>query len=276
MSWRWTDLLEQGYLHSKSFLSEDEIDLLRKDYELVFERKTSPYAGRYDTRNVSRTLLAALGDKMRNVATALAAAVGIEADVVVAGYYFATKRANLDHWHQDHDSFYIYQQHRHFLNFWIPIIKPDPKRSNLCVIPFGDLKKRFPDHCGRFEGSGAKTLERRGAETIVHDQENGGGFLLPGDIEEIGVAPELEAGDLLLCRGDIIHRTQDAATNRVAVSVRMTRSKGTINKTKLLSGCAEKKRMIEEGAIYQYLKLVFDEAGVDEMTVAQLMDFGRR
>ena len=52
------------------------------------------------------------------------------------------------------------------------------------------------------------------------------------EFDDIMECPDLLPGDAILIRGDTFHRTQDADTDRVSLSLRMVRSDRTLTKAK--------------------------------------------
>lgn len=117
-------------------------------------------------------------------------------------------------------------------------MKSEVAHANLCVVPFDRLETAIPAYVEALKGSGAKLFYPQGGVTLVCDQDSGEEFVLPVNLEELSVIPLLEPGDLLLPRGDVIHRTQDASIERVAVSFRWTHAESRISKARLLSGGA--------------------------------------
>lgn len=117
-------------------------------------------------------------------------------------------------WHQDHEYYFQYRQHYHCLNFWIVLAKDDPLHSNLSIVPFDRLlaeNVKLHDVAYR---SGATTYGRGKvvravtASTMRHEC----------DLDSLARMPSLSAGDLLLLRGDAIHRMQDPLSDCLAVS----------------------------------------------------------
>ena len=94
---------------------------------------------------------------------------------------------------------------------------------------------------------------------------------LSHSIDYFATSPILNPGDLLLLRGDMIHQTQDNLTTRTSVSFRAHCGKALINKTRLFSGCAQKKLIIEKNSsYYNWIKSRFDLLGKDDITAAEL------
>lgn len=265
----WLDLRTKGFVHAKGFLTEDELSRVSDDYRAqAVKARTN---GNYDAPLASPLLTRSLDSKVSSVTDALRAATGLRADLTVAGLYFSTEKGVNFGWHQDHESYFIYQQHSHYLNFYIPIVKPDAERSNLCLVPFDALERSLsrPDY-QRLVGSGAARFLPEEGRTLVADDERGEQYPLPVNIEDLKVAPRLEPGDLLLLRGDMIHRTEDTDTDRVALSLRRTRGNAVISKAKL-TGASDFKRQIiaNNKSTYGVLLDCFEALREEEITAKQ-------
>ena len=103
------------------------------------------------------------------------------------------------------------------------------------------------------------------ASSVLQDQD-GTTHLAGADLETLAVTPQLEAGDLLLMRGDIFHRTEDHDTDRVALSIRATYSGTMIRRAHLADGGLIKaRRMAKNDASYTAMFRAFDVAGRDEL-----------
>ena len=265
----WGDLKTKGFLHVEQFLTTNELSLLHEDY--LAQTAKSPENGNYNLPPVSQQVILALARKIRKVSEAVLEATGINADMNLPGMYFATERGIKFAWHQDYESYFSLQQHSDYLNFYIPIVKPDARRTNLCVVPFDLLLARTPEEGERIIGAGAQSFYPEGDCTRVTDDENGREYALPVNIESLQVTPHLSVGDLLLLRGDMIHRTQDTDTDRVAVSFRRTSSSAIIRKARTLSGCPAKQLVMSKNpTVYGEVLESFAEARKDEIPARQL------
>ena len=84
--------------------------------------------------------------------------------------------------------------------------------------------------------------------------------------------PSSAAGDCLLLRGDVIHRTQDAETERVAMSFRAATTHATVNRARLAAGSWEKAVMMSKNSRgYERMFRAFEATGRAEMTLDELM-----
>jgi hypothetical protein len=211
--------------------------------------------------------------------SALCAAVhadaGIHGDGRAEASYFSTSTGFAYPWHQDHVSFFIFQQHLDYLNFYIPIIKADLERSNLSVIPFDALTAAAPDEISRLIGAGAcRFLPMTEGTTRVMDDEAGRTFTLPLNLDTLAVTPTLAPGDLLLLRGDVIHKTQEGATDRVAVSFRRVGTQRILKKARLHQGGPTKLAMIAASrALYGPIQQCFARLRRDEVTTGEYLAF---
>jgi hypothetical protein len=261
-----------------SFLDVTELDVLRADYA-AHRSGPAGQAARsnknYAVVTMQIDVLLRFDARLRAFADEVRVATGIYADANVGGLYFATADIQFS-WHQDHEAFFILQDVSQYLNFYLPIIKPDVRRSNLCVVPFDTLLQRAPTQGAKLVGVGASRLVAGGGTTRVFDDENGLEYELPVDIEELAVTPELNAGDLLLMRGDMIHRTQDADTVRVAASFRRIASTSVMRLGRLSAGGPRKREMLANNeAAYERLLRCFKSHRADELTVGQFVEFVR-
>jgi hypothetical protein len=262
----WQQLTSNGYVLGRGFLSEGELASLRTEYASL---STTPAKNNnYDVLFGSLHTIEKFESRFMALARSIQAATGIEADVPVAVVYFSTRKVNFENFHQDHESYYLFQDHSNYLNLWIPIIKPDPNASNLSVIPFDALRARAPELHAKLVGRGASTFVRQPGKTVVFDDENGTEHEVPLDLAELAITPALEAGDLLLMRGDLIHRTEDVTTERVAVSFRRAQSKTVIKKSTFAKGGPKKRQMIANNPqLFGYLATQLE--GRDEITVGE-------
>ena len=276
----WLDLTISGYVHVKGFLSLSELRFVQREYllhrgEFLLDRSWSAENVNYSLSAISPVVNWHLDGKLRGISEQVRVATGINADLNTSGMYFDIG-AGIDlAWHQDHESYFTYQQHTNYLNYYIPILKPDTTRTNLCVIPWLRLKTALPaEQYARLVGGGARRFVPTQATTVVYDDETGEEHLLPVNIELLKDTPQLEEGDLLLLRGDMIHRTQDTETERVAASFRRTCASAPISRLRLQSGSEAKLKMIQNNpGVYEPVLECFRQCQRDEITARELIDY---
>lgn len=264
---RWSELQSKGYLLLPNFLSEADMTLLNEDFGSNDVRRNR----NYDVTVASPMILEAFRHRMDEISGLAFEHTGVDTDITVGGIYFATERMNFP-WHQDHESYFMFQNHRNALNFYIPFVKPDLRSSNVSVVPFDRLKIACPRQAGWFVGGGATRLQSTERDTLVTDNEGGGSFSLSCNLDALAETPQLHAGDLLLMRGDVIHRTQDADTRRVAISLRRQCSRDMVDRRRLQSGCSEKRAMIARNPQpYRAIARYLDGAPNQRMTIGDLV-----
>jgi hypothetical protein len=140
-------------------------------------------------------------------------------------------------WHLDHFSYYLLGDHANWLICYIPILKPQKELTNLAIIPTNIVKLHDPYLHKKIAGRGAMRFRCAEADTLewftarfpgqqiqvgdwfaIDDYDDSSmGFKLQMDLESHKLVPELEPFDLLIMRADVIHRTNDAESDRISV-----------------------------------------------------------
>lgn len=265
-----TDLLSKGYVVINSFLNNDELDILKLDYNQ--QRPTDNK--NYNYRNVDQKCKAIFDHKLLEVINCIEKQNILNVNQLKkSGDYISTDVIKFN-WHQDHESWYVLQHHYHYLNFYIPVIKPDPNLSGLSIVPFDVLENLIPDYIDKIKNNGATRYRPNDNITHVINEDVGYEYTLPINLDTISISPTLNPGDLLLLRGDVIHKTQDTLTSRVSVSFRAFNGNSKINKHRMLSGCDTKQTFIKNNQpLYTWILNQFDKHKVDEITPLEL--FGK-
>jgi hypothetical protein len=260
----WKDLQNRGFVVVRSFLSPGEIEEIRRVYEKARRSETL-----YFSMVANRQDVAPVAAKLGGLLPAIRAATDIQTDTIHEdGYFFPTEYTNLS-WHTDHKSFYAVQDHYHYLNFWMPVIKPVRDKSGLAVVPMDKLEQAAPD--------AYRAVFRRGAASVKD------GFLRFEDdgriqrvecptelVDRIAEAPDVEPGDVIVARTDVLHKTQDAETIRVALTMRGLWSQQVLSRRVLLMGSPEKhQRMLAEPTIFRGLLACFWIKGRGHVTLAE-------
>ena len=265
-----TPLADRGFVVVRGFLAPDQVAVLADDWST----KGTPVASGYVVFPPADEVLASVMPQIEAMSALVREQTPLCPDLNVGGAYFATGgTGGIDFgWHQDHDSWFLVQNHIDYLNFYLPLIKPDPARSNLSVVPYDRLREQHPATYAVAMGTGARRYLSWHGDVVAVDDSNGKVHLVRGGIDDLAETPHLEAGDLLLLRGDMIHRTQDASTTRVALSVRMAQGTTMIRRADLASGGLVKAAMLGQRrqVVRMYLQ-AFDDAGADELSLADLI-----
>ena len=257
-----SSLLTKGYHVIPGFLDAKEIDGLVSDLE------NDRLAYLYNIGLPHTAAMTSLGLRLQGLLDELSASGEFTPRHI--GAYFATmKSLNLD-WHQDHDSYFINQTHKHCLIIYIPIIKPDPRKSNLTIVPVDVLRSRAPEVWNSMEWKGASRMSYEDGTTTVTDDQNGGVHgELDFPLDEIAVSPELSVGDVLLTRGDMIHRTQDSDTDRVVLSFRAFDDSLTVTRDHFQQTTPIKELIMQKYAVYEGVKRVFED--VEGLPLSELL-----
>lgn len=262
----WSALETRGFVVNRGFLSPDERAALLRDYEA----STLDTNRNYKLKTVGLKAFALMRRKLDAIATAVRAATKIDVDSFQGATYFATELTNLD-WHQEFEPYYLCEDLYNYLNFYLPFEKEDPARSNLKVVPFDTLREHNRAAHELLLRNGASRFELAGKRTIVHRSTDGSRHVLDVDLEAIAECPPLEAGDLLVVRGDVVHRTQDSSTRRIAASFRMARAASVVHHARLAEcGPYKLQVMMRNRRMFECAFQHFAELGRDESTVDQL------
>lgn len=250
-----SDVDTRGFLLIRSFLDEEQIEMLRRDFDSASLEKNANYS----LRRISSEALDRLDRQCREIIDQVHLATQVRVNLLNDGIYFATfsEKPTLVKlrpgpqqfpWHQDHENYWLWQDTLNYLNFYIPVVKPILERSNLTLAPFDRFEQLAPDLHRKLVGRGATRVLKSGKGWIVKDDDQGGIVgRLDFDLAEIEETPLLAPGDLLLMRGDLIHRTQDSSTRRIAASIRYINGETEIRRASLASGGLAKAVMMVNG-----------------------------
>lgn len=251
------DLDTRGFIVVRGFLSPDELQVFRGDCGVDADDRSFRGAQPVD-RSVAQTgptrpVCEQFQSKFEASAAAFSAGTSTRVDMSYASIYFGTGNVNFETFHQDIQSWFTYQNHVDYLNFWIPIIKPVYEKSNLSILPLDTLRARCPAAYERTVKQGALRFfsTKKGKAKLV-DASGGRSTIYDFHLDDVAFTPLVSAGDLLILRGDVFHRTQDVATNRVALSWRFVNSKGLVERAKLVRGGIGKyKTLFERRRMFQ-------------------------
>jgi len=272
MGGSFVDLEDGGYVVVRDFLPEDVLKAIRRDYSGQAPDPTVPYL-----KNASPDVAALAQPYVDAVLQQVRTETALKVDLPAGVHYFATgKKTGMTFpWHQDHESWFIFQNHYDYLNFYTPIIKPELTKSNLRIVPFDVLAAKAPSAYKLLVRGGASRVRSAGGRWFVMSDETGAVRMLPDSIEQYAVTPELAPGDLLLMRGDVVHRTQDTATERVSFSVRISSEASILRRSRLAAGGVQKAAFMTRYApIYENLFRTFDAVGRDEVTLREFFEVG--
>lgn len=273
----WEELESKGFVMVPGFLPPELREKLLQD----FDTGAAPESFPFGFKPIGRRALAAVAPLLRPVLDSVAERTTLKVDSVnflTLSHYVTTRLAKrTSYLHQDFDLDYrLSGDHLNYLNFWIALRKPRRDRSNVSLIPFDALRERAPEAYLRARGEGGlRWIPESGRTALIGNRgeviegEESPLLSLSFDAEELVVTPFTEPGDLLLMRGDLVHRTQDGETERVAASIRATFSGKTLRRV------THVKPEDPAASILQMLGDCCDHWGRDEVSVKELLDYAR-
>ncbi len=275
----YSEIDSRGFLLLRSFLDEEQIEMLHRDFDSAPLEVNSNYS----VRRISGDAMSRLEAKLQDVIRQIAANSSVRVDVMNDGVYFATfsEKSTLTSvrpgpqafpWHQDHENYWLWHDTKDYLNFYIPVVKPVPEKSNLTVVPFDRLQQRAPEISEKLFARGATRVLPSGRQWVVKDDDRGGKVgKLKFDLAEIEETPHLQPGDLLLLRGDVIHRTQDSSTRRIAASIRYINSQTSVPRSSLSrGGIAKALMMFNARYLFEPAFECFDKTGGDTINAGEI------
>lgn len=276
---RFSEIDSRGFLVIRSFLDEGQIEMLHRDYEAASLEVNSNYS----VRRISQEALEDLERRCQQVVDHIENQSSVRVNVLNDGVYFATfsEKSTLVRlrpgpqqfpWHQDHENYWLWQDTKNYLNFYIPVVKPVAEKSNLAVAPFDRFRELAPEVYQRLIGRGATRVLKTGRKWIIKDDDRGGKVgQLDFDLAQIEETPFLEPGDLLLMRGDLIHRTQDSSTRRIAASIRYINSDTPVRRSALAEGSLAKAlMMLNARYLFEPTFRCFESAGSDVLRAGEI------
>jgi len=260
----------KGYIVIPNMLSVPDLEQMKRDYAAIkdkFENAANQNYMGMIPNNIHQQLTGHLHNISRS------ANLKINTFCSKAITYFDSSCLSFN-WHIDHEMYYMYQNSNSILNFWFPLLKSEPTKSGLTILPHDVFKRLAPIIFEeRILNKGAKRFRVQEGKTVLYDDEIGDTVTLDFDINEHSVTPSVMPGDLLLLKGDVAHRTQEASVDRVAFAIRAIDEDVVITKEKFYSGCQHKKQMIENNTKC-YSRFVDAYAKSDSLKVKDLINPG--
>jgi hypothetical protein len=237
------DLETKGFLVIKNFLSDNALETIEKKYKTLLDSKSS--------KNKNYNLIGSKDDNFHQwitpIVNSISKTTNLDINCVMPGCgYFSNQLVNFD-WHQDHECYYRWQDMYNAINCWIPIIKPNKYCSGISIIPHDVWADKYPNiYKDHILGKGAKRfIKLNNGTTDMYDDTAGDSINLPFYLDDLSVTPILDAGDVLILRQDMVHRTQDNLDDRLSISIRCRNSNGILTKNNLLISCQYKDMMIK-------------------------------
>lgn len=283
-------LLEtQGFLVVPDFLNSKEVAVLKWGYDQLRLKNNTDTESKHSYEDFEKmfgvpfAVAALVYPKIKQMSDQITASTDIKLNFVneqCNGFYADLKFINGNDgndntlvWHQDQGAWTLHQQSYNYINFYIMVNKENPNTTNLSVIPQNVLTDRIPAQINKIVRQGAQRFFPKDKETLVKNDNTDEEYILPFSIEDIAKSPNLLPGDVLLVRGDTIHRSQDNLSPRVAASFRVFQNTAILNKQVLLSGGEEKQRYLKNNntRITPILD-AFEYYGRDNITYSEYYD----
>ncbi len=252
----------RGFVVLKDFLDSTDISLAIEEFNQIKVRR-----GIMQGRCV---IMEKFGKLVNDISTE----TNLKLNLINLGSAYFDTRIFKNSWHQDHEPYYKWQNSYDSINLWAPIIKPQSDVSGIEIVPFDNLATKISEELlkGEFIGKGAKSFKSQPTQTTVYDDEDGKTYTLDFSLSEVSESPRLSVGDVIVMRGDLLHKTQDTLTGRVAMSTRATNGDGIIYREKFLSGCQRKRMMINANPNgFKMLNKVFVEDGLAQARIFDIM-----
>ena len=139
-------------------------------------------------------------------------------------------------WHIDHFTYYFHNDHKNYLICYMPILKSNSKYSNVAIIPYDILKKEDYFTYKKIKNRGAARFRKVEKDTkpwfdmrfnkdtkigdwyVLDDyNDHSQGWRINFDLESKKIVPKLDLHDLLIMKADVIHKTNDAKIDRIAI-----------------------------------------------------------
>jgi hypothetical protein len=266
------ELETKGFVVVKNFLTSEQLEIAIQDYQEKIKHHIHS-----DSDNKNYSMLQSTSTKVKPWLTELLQTISQDTNLTIN--YIMPFIAYLDNqlvnfgWHQDHETYYQWQETYNSINCWVPIIKPNSHLSGLSIIPhdawINKCPEIFKDHI--FDKGATTFVKKENGTTDMLDHEWGKVINLPFDVDTLAVTPELNAGDALILRQDIVHRTQDTLDERVAFTIRCRNGDGVVNKNKLLAMCPRKQHMIENNKRW-FLCFMEQFEKTDQLTIRELAE----
>jgi hypothetical protein len=242
------ELETNGYILLKNAFNSIELETLKQDYFNVKANSKKPDSSIKTAHKIYNTVSApehSLESKLLIILEKIRQDTNIKTDLVdTTSLYFDTNVLSYG-WHQDHESYFQWQDMYNHLNFWIPLEKLNAEDDGWEVIGFNTLNEVFPEIAKNFVlHKGAQLFNpifAKGFRTRIINNDTATDHLLTENIFSCATKINIEVGDILIMRGDLIHRSQSIKHHRVSLSIRCNYSKGLVSKDKFLAGGNKKK-----------------------------------
>ena len=222
----WKKLEVDGFTVIKGFCTAEEVATMKATYDNTQGNANKNYAAK------NAEFPSSVMQRFHELLPYIREKAHIEVDQVWPAQAYATKQSGQDNrfdWHVDQGTYSICGTHASMLNLYLAVYKTVPEKSNLSVIPWPAFEKAVPSIAKRIADKGSfcwlpgekGNPERPDPEKLyMHDQRSMSHAEDCPDPNSIGYTPHLNAGDLLILKQDLPHKTQDNETARIAFTAK--------------------------------------------------------
>lgn len=222
----WAKLEVDGFTVIPGFCTPEEVKEMKTSYDAMPANENKNYAAK------NAEFPASVMQRFHDLLPYITEKGGVPVDQVWPAQVYATKQSDQDNrfdWHIDQGTYSICGSHHAMLNLYLAVHKTVPEKSNLSVIPWPAFEKANPGFAKRMKDKGSfcwlpgneGNPERPDPNTLyMHDQRSMSHAELGPDPNTIAYTPHLNAGDLLILKQDIPHKTQDNETSRIAFTAK--------------------------------------------------------
>lgn len=259
------DLETKGYCVIKNFLNEEDIKYILNDFNSTKVSSNKNYKIKRPSLDCVQLVYA----KVSKLAKEISSATDMNINMITDEYAFVDNQSINFKWHQEHEPFFTFQQLSNYAIFYMPVVKPQSNISGIDIIPFDELDRTVPEYVNLLKSNGARGFIGSGNNTIVREDSVDSSFEIPVNFEDIKNTPNIMPGDLVILRGNVIHRTQDSNTARVAFTIKFTDGNHPITKSELLSGGQTKQRMINNNKSL-YDRILLSLGNKDHITAREV------
>jgi hypothetical protein len=216
-------LLSSGYAVVPSVMSQEDLSHLRTMGEVVTQKKKSMYPlGKMPTVEWMSSVDPAVQRKLDGIRIAINRA-GCPADTAgISCVFIAVAEGQLEY-HSDFGLHFSSQGTENCVRAWIPVVKPNPDGGGLDIVRTDDFLEANPQMTQYVRNRGAITI-RNNEKLARVCSEQGAPIDIPlnGRFSDFVDTPRIAEGDVLLFKGDVIHRssqiTNESDNSRVALA----------------------------------------------------------
>jgi len=243
-------LESQGYAHLQNFISPEERQQIESTVVIKARRVIAGGGERVDwypdvwldPEDLPIRIQARLQQLLSNVSKS----TNLDVDLLWPGPLMLTvptftQAVNTQQFHSDGNPFFVGESAYNYLHMDMVLRKNVSKCANIDYIPFEALRKVDPElHQDTFGKGAQQLIIHSNVSAVKIDQFNYGRRLTSSaDIDSISVRPQLSVGDIVLYRGDTLHRSQPPGVwdnvERLTLQIRARRAGDVVDVIRAVS-----------------------------------------